>query len=450
MGWFQHIKNFFRRRPQRAVFDRSKIKNPLREFIYLDEVSLRSLLSSKKGEMTATTSKEVSRSTENESRDTVGLDIASVGKMEATSRFQTRNSSSLQTAKKATVQSWFRELDQLQNIRLLETVHQVVPFETSQELSECSNFSVCVHEDKLRRGEIVEFRVRLSADPIFHMITLFSEFKAMASDFPEMMTGHGGLKVFHEVEGIGRVIQRLLAGLIPVRAEALDYAVVEVGGRKYVVHKDAISGLNIESEPLELVCVTELDAYWKDIRRVLFSDAEFTILARISKSKIQTSWTPIKLADLMKGLVPDLSEQLNNATRFLFDPDRVALSQVGTPSKLRDSLHHYSASLLEKTEISETNKTLISAKVNSIDLMDESATAQKQAFVAVHQIVSDLVNLDISPDENLAFREKARAAAGLEYFASNEHTPTVPVSTKTSPVDNERPMLDVEVVAMYW
>lgn len=450
MEWLQLIMNCLRRKTQRAVYDRSTIKNPLREFIYLDEVSLRSLLSSKKGEMTATTSREVSHSTENENRETVGVDIASVGKMEATSRFQTRNSSSLQTAKKATVQSWFRELDQLPNIRLLETVHQVVPFATNQELLECSNLSVCIPEDKLRRGEIVEFKARLSADPIFHMITLFSEFKGMASDFPEMMTGHGGLKVFHEVEGVGRVIQRLLAGLIPVRAEALDYAVIEVEGTKYVVHKEAISRLNIESEPLELVCVTELDAYWKDIRRILFSDAEFTILARISKSKIQTSWTPIKLADLMKGLVPDLSELLNNATRFLFDPDRVALPQVETYSKLQASLHHYSASLLKKVEISEEDKSLISSQVKSINLTDQSAIGQKQAFVTVRKIVSEFASLDVSPDQDLAFRESARATEGLEYFASTEHAPTVPVRNQSSPVDRDKPMLDVEVVAMYW
>jgi len=425
------------------------IKNPLREFIYLDEVSLRSLLSSKKGEITSTTSTEVSRTVENESRDTAGVNVPTFGKVEATSRFQTRNSSTLQTANKATVQSWFRELDQIQDIRLLETVQEVRPFQTTQELTECAHPSICLAEERIERGEIVEFRVRLSADPIFHMITLFSEFKAMATDFPDIMSAHGGLDQFSEVEGVTLVIQRLLAGLIPVRAEILDYVAIEIDGSQYVVHIDAISSLNIEHKPLEIVCVTELDAYWKDIRRVLFSDAEFTMLARVATSKLQTSWTPIKLADLMRVLVPDMSDLLNDATRFLFDPDYIDNSQSDVSSKFKTALLSYAEYLIGDAKLSDADRAKINSGILGLETTDQTVTSQKKAFVFVRKLASEFVDVEVSPERDLELREQARGLVDIPYFISTDRTPHMP-DTDHKSEDKSRMFLDVEVVAMYW
>lgn len=452
MTYLERIKRWFSKKTPRAIFDRILIDNPLREFVYLDEVSLRSLLSSKKGEMTASTSNEVSQSVENESKNTTSLGGANIGKLEKISRFQTLNSSTLQTARKATVQSWFRELDKLRDIRLLETVQQVQPFENTQDVLKCSNSSVCVKDEELKRGKIVEFRVRLSTDPIFHLVTLLSEFKGMATDFPDMMGEHGGLEQLAEFEGISLVLQRLLAGLIPVRAEVLDYAVIELENAKYVVHVDAIAKLGIASEPLEIVCVTELDAYWKDIRRVLFSDAEFTILARVSKTGLQTIWTPIKLADLMRGLVPDLSEQLNNATSLLFNPDSPLAAQTDNESALRASLMIYSQCVLDDVDskISDNEKALIELQIAALEISEQTVLLQKDAFLDVRELLSKIVKVDISPQKDLEFREHARNSAGLPYFKSLQSGAQIAPASTSDNAQKDKFLLDVEVVAMYW
>jgi hypothetical protein len=45
----------------------------------------------------------------------------------------------------------------------------------------------------------------------------------------------------------------------------------------------------------------------RDIRRVLFSSARYTVLARVSRDDIQSEWTPVKLVELLKDVVPDLA-----------------------------------------------------------------------------------------------------------------------------------------------
>jgi len=450
MKWFEFIK-FWKRRKSQAVYDRALNPNPLREFIYLDEVSLRSLLSSKKGEMTSTTSTESTQSVEKETQRSIGLNVETVGKMESAARFQTRNSSTLQTAKKATVQSWFRELDRLRDIRLIETVQHVIPFEQKSDISETSHRSVCIDEKHLKRGEIIEFKVQLSTDPIFHMVTLFSEMMAMVEDFPQMMDDHGGANQLREFSGLSRVLNRLLVGLIPIRAKVINYGVIAHEGKKYVVHMDAIANLDIEYEPLEIVCVTELDAYWKDIRRVLFSDGEFTMMARLSKTGIQNDWTPIKLTDLLAGLVPDLTEHLNNATSIAFNQQPSPSAVLDNAAKLRSTLVEYSQKLLNKanTTVTDDIKHLVCAQIVDLEISEQTATSQKDAFVLVRKIVEDYVKIEITPEEDLNFREEVRKISGLNFFGNSktaEQPALVPKSVNTVPAN----LLDVEVIAMYW
>lgn len=451
MNWFNKVKSWLEIKRHKAVFDRSVSNNPLREFIYLDEVSLRSLLSSQKGEITSSTSEEVTKSFEGEYRSSASMGSDKVGKGELASRFQTRNSSTLQTAKKATVQSWFRELDKIRGIRLLETVQQVRSFAEISKLSTCSNPSVSVNTANLKRGEIVEFRVRLAADPIFHIVTLASEFKAMAEDYPEMVAVNGGLKQFNEIEGISKVLQRLLAGLIPVRAELLDYVVVEVEGKEYLAHVDAVQGLNIQQRPLEIVCVTELDAYWKDIRRVLFSNAEFTMLCRVSKNGLQKKWTPVKLADLLAEFVPDLTEQLNNAAEFIFNSSRSQKHRVDEEVTLRAALSIYADAFSFELEdnVPQSVKDDVRSLIDSLEVDDKSVTYQKAAFKTVADFLSDKLGKSIDPEKDLLLREQARMSVRLPYFKSLTPNPAVTPSTPAKKTDENR-YLDVEVVAMYW
>ena len=451
MKWPNWVRRWILREKPWAILDRQVAKNPLREFIYLDEVSLQSLLSSKNGEMTSTTSMQESQSVEAEMRSTVGIAVTGVGKAESASRFQTQNSSTLQTAKKATVQSWFRELDKVPNLRLLETVQQVRAFCDTKDLVSCENRSVCIREDRFSRGDVVEFRVQLAADPIFHLVTIVSEMKAMAEDFPTMMTGNGGLDQFAEIEGISRVLQRLLAGLIPVRAQVIDYVVVEFEGHEYLVHVDAVKDLDIEKRPLEIGCVTELDAYWKDIRRVLFSDAEFTMLCRVAKRGLQDGWTPVKLQDLLGQFAPDLALQIDHAARIMFDATRRGVSPSEPKPQFAVLLEHYSEAYIAESgaTLEKDQEEAIEIKIAELATPTQSVSAQTAALKELAKFLVDLTGSEIEPQRALELREAAREKSGLPFFDIPSDTKPTTGGDSESPSRAER-FLDVEVVAMYW
>src|SRR5699024_8684833 len=156
------------KRPKREIESgvRATPRPPLREFVYLDEVSLRSLLSSQKGEMTDSTSESSAEAVQAEVSAALGANPGLVAKAELSSRFQTSNSSTIQTSRKATVQSWFKELHSLPGIRLIETVQPKGPAEDLETLESTRDTSLLAQSGALRRGALVEFRVRLKADPV--------------------------------------------------------------------------------------------------------------------------------------------------------------------------------------------------------------------------------------------------------------------------------------------
>lgn len=461
MGFLSEIKHWClarmklwrQRRNPMAIKDRDVNSDPLREFVYLDEVSLVSLLSSQKGEITNSTFEEEVNSSERGGGFTLGANISDIGKAEVNTQFQTRNSNTQHTAKKAIAQSWFRELDKLQQFRLIETVQQVKPLQSVDQIPAIDNCSVSILAASLKRGATVEFKARLSAHPIFRLVTLVSEFQGMAKDFPKMMAEAGGVEALGEIDGIAKVMQRLLVGLVPIRAQVLDYVVIQVEGIDYIVHNDAVSALDVKTKPLEIVCVTELSAYWKDIRRVIFSDAEFTILCRISSTGLQDKWAPAKLTDLINGVAPNFSEQMDEAMAY-FDNNNKPFK----PKPKATSENNLNAALLEFKEafLVDIGESFNDQQLADFDIFFEkleynecSPASQRQAFDDLESYLSDMFGHQISKEKALKFREASRAATGLEYLGKPTNS-RLPTPQAKNLKQQDQYMLDVEAIAIYW
>jgi hypothetical protein len=422
----------------------------LREFVYLDEVSLRSLLSSQKGGITDSTSEQAVEAQEASLAGTVGANAGVIAKAEVASRYQTTNSSTIQTSRKATVQSWFRELHEIEGLRTIEPVRASSPVSGVEALLTIEDQSLVAQTSELRRGKLIEIRVRLAADPVFHLGTMVSEFTAMAEDYPDMFAAGDGLHALDEAQPVNRILQRLLAGLVPIRARAVDYVVVDIDGTEYVVHKDLVAGLGLASRPLEIVGVTEHEAYWKDLRRVLFSEAEFTVLARISRSGLFDTWTPVKLADLFSDLTPGLVEQLNAAGRVPFTG--VARQAASAESKLGNALSTYAASLLAELgkPVDDAQGATIARRIRDLRSRASSVTDQRSAFAELTNELLGAVGGELDPERALELRNAAREASGLSFFpALAGNTEIVPSSTPSRPDEGCR-LLDVDFVAIYW
>jgi hypothetical protein len=256
-----------------------------------------------------------------------------------------------------------------------------------------------------------------------------------------------------EMGPVNKALQRLLAGLIPVRARAVNYSVVTVGEKIYVVHNGDLGTLGIDSQPLDIVGVTELQSYWKDIRRVLFSKSHFTILCRVGRDGLHTSWTPVKLADLFVEFVPGLSEQLA-AVEIHGRPGTQPglVSPNGAQQRLAVSLATYTNNALTKYGTCQDAQDFINALkyVASINTSNTTASGQREAFRLIDEYLRTTYGIAIPPDEASALRDSARQQSDVELFPGS----TTPVTVQPPATESQRPdpglLMDVEIIAIYW
>lgn len=425
-------------------------RRPLREFVYLDEISLRSLLSSQTGEVTDSTSEAITDAMMNQASGGGGLK-SPVANLEMNALFQTTNSNTLQTSRKASAQSWFREFHALGGLKLIRPMRTVQAALDVAALKANENRSVVAAEADLTRGSLVEFRVRLKADPVFHLGTLMSEFGAMAQDHPDLLADGMTLGALHETLLVNKVLNRLLVGLVPINAEAVDHRVVHIDGVEYVVHSGALTDLDLPSRPLQLVGVTEQSAYWKDLRRVLFSEEEFTVMCRIARAGLQRTWTPVKLVDLFSALAPDLAETINTAGRAPFLSKGHAPEPEPVETRLVEALRAYAKALVLRSNetLTRTHKAEIERRIQAVGDRMASVTAQRSAFAAVSDKLSDVLGVTFDPNLEIECREHARIVTGLPLFPALEPKPTQTAVVAPLPASDAR-LLDVEVIAIYW
>ncbi|RCK61558.1 DUF6414 family protein [Microbacterium sorbitolivorans] len=425
-------------------------KADLREFIYLDEVSLRSLLSSLTGDLRDSASEQSSDELQAEIASGIKAGNALVGaEANVSSRFQATNNSTIQTSRKATVQSWFREFHALKGIRLIEVTRTDGPAFDQAALLSTTDKSLLLRNDELGRGELVEFRVRLSADPVYQLGAMVSEFSGMADEYPDMFKESGALASLREAQPIGKVLDRFLVGLIPIRAVVLDYSIVTIGEEKFIAHNDLITGLSLVSEPLEIVGVTEQAGYWKDLRRVLFSEAEVTLMGRVSRAGVQAEWTPVKLADLFKEMVPGLVAQINAAGRT---GTQVPQPQPNADSnRLTVALNAYASGILEykRRELTQREKQELDLAVAALRGRSGSVSEQHSAFAVIRSRISELTGVTVGPKRELAIREQARVSSGLPLFPALAASTDAPAPPPQTTVSSEN-LIDVEIIAIYW
>ena len=449
-GWWRRFRDRWRAKSARKVIENAR---PLREFVYLDEVSLTSLLVSQRDTIPehVTSGRSVSEQAEISAKASVD---AVAAKAESATRYQTANSSSVESSRKAVVQTLFNELRDDANLPITlrddATGPVVIPRDGASQDEGLRGW----RGDDLQRGQLIELEVVLEVDPVFKLGTMVSEFSAMAAEYPQM-AGPSGLAILDEIEPVKKVLDRLLAGLIPIRARACNYAVATLNGQDFVVRSSRAAELGLAVRPLEVVGVTEHIGYWKDIRRVLFSSAQFKLLCRVARPGLHETWTPVKVAHLFGDIAPTLVEQIDT------------LSKVGTSglSGLPDRQSHLTllraiAAYADEIAPSATDGVQSAEAIELIEIAarisdEASPTAQRHAFAEVRDLLVERnPGLAPTPEQDLAARQSARERAGLPALpggavvaiAASTHD-DLPEDSASSDVAK---LIDVEVVAIYW
>ncbi|TDZ93730.1 hypothetical protein [Mycobacteroides salmoniphilum] len=415
-------------------------RTPLREFAYLDEVSLTSLLSSQTGEITF---EILNATTESQDAQRSASSSGNLGvvKNEFASRYQTSNSKSIHTTRKSNVQSLFREFHSITQSTLLARYEKEPSIGKKSSPDEViGNIDLCTPIEYFKRGSLIELTVELDVDPIFKVSTMMSELRDLSSEYEDVFNYS---LIPADISGTVQILERLLTGLIPIRGTSVNLVVFEKDKKQYVTHRNVARHLGVQSEPLVIVGVTEHLCYWKDIRRVLFSKSAYTILCRLSRDGIQSEWTPVKLAELFKDVAPDMKNALSELSLL----SNTALSPTGhtvTSPLLADTLRNFTEKLSADRGIQTTSRMGELEAVYALSgSSDSSITAQREAFDSVLEILG----ITLDSDEYLKRRRAARESTGLTLF---QDTRPYRHSTTKQPQGQPEAMLDCEPIAIYW
>ena len=452
-GWLRRwrlitrFRGWFRRWRRKQASKRQKAT--LREFVYLDEVSIYSLIASRLGPIATEFTETETASLKVEVASSIGggVDIGS------------------QVLRKSIVQTTFKELYELEmdSFAIRPIYEQLKPpkMYNLNDLMAATETLITdgwiVDPEKLARGQLLEVEVQLEAEDIFRVSAVVSALLEIIEEDSEMF-GLAPYDKLIQVKSANRILGKLLADLVPVRGHATDYEVVEFGEKEWIVHRRLLNELPATelppTRPLCVVGVAEESLFWKDIRRVLFSRARFRVLCRIAQDGLQDSWTPVKLAHVLASVAPGLGNQINIAgSSVLASMVRASKTNQSVERKrqlMRCALVTYAKLLADHYDRSITAQDLSEAGLPSEQHCKSfgSQKERREAFDAIATFLLDRFGLERETLIVAQYRAVALNDAGLDF--SGQPMPLVASDDVPSAAPSEERFLDSEFVAIYW
>lgn len=402
----------------------------LREFAYLDEVSVQSLLVSLIGELPAEVTSLTSHASESEIGSTIGANAPVIAKAEVTSRFKGSSTKSNQVLSRAVAESLFKHLYELVADRLVWSPNGA---HGSQPVS-------------LERGSLIEVEVELAPDPIYAFNATMGVITDIADDYPALLDDKTTALVLTEAGLVTKALERLLAGLIPINAEASGLSAGEVDGVTVAAPTEYFEASGISSEPLSVVGVTEQAKYWRDVRRVLFSKSRFTVLGRINRNGVQDSWAPVKLTEVMRDIAPQFPDMLTRAGRVGYSSP-VNTREEHNRDALERALLHFA--LAVGGEAAAVRENDIKKFAHQHRAQADTLTEQGKAFDSMFEWLGQSGIATAVPENVRLLRSEAREASGLR--ASSTATSLADFASTSVPDEpHSEPLIDLEIIAIYW
>ena len=439
---------------------------PLREFVYLDEVSVYSLIASRRGPVAKEFTETETTTLQGEAVVTLGAAVPGIGKGEGSSRLLGSQARGSQVLRKSIVQATFKELYEIESSSMvLRPVPDDEDPPCKRNLTELERSCDDTGENPwtldprvLQRGCLLEVEAELEAEAIFQMSSVISSFVDVLDESPELF-GEDAYRNVAQARSLDRILSKLLVGLVPIRGRLLEYEVVDVAGKEWMVHRRLLDQLLADQRPptvpLRLVGVAEESLFWKDIRRVLFSNARFRVLCRLAVDGIQDSWTPIKLTEVLRSVAPEVADQLNAAGSGALEAISGRTSPAEREAAQRQMMHaalvaygqmfgaHYDHVITER-DLAEAD--LLSEKqcTSYGSLQDRRAAFDKVALHVLERFHIERDSLVVAQ-----YRAAALCDAGMDLMG--QVMPAASHGLEPSPrAEQDERFLDVEFIAIYW
>lgn len=433
-----------------------------REFVYLDEVSVYSLLASHKSGVadTFTESGTATRTTD------FGGSLGAYG-TGVSAGVESSQTQSSQVVRKATVQTHFRELYEIEQLKLaIGTVEAPAPEAESgvgdpeAMRGDSSLRRRIVEPSALSRGELIEVDVELDTDPIFRLSALINSIRRLVDENEVLFEGTGIARL-DDMRAAAQVLESLLEGLVPVRGRLTEYAFVTIAGEDALVHTSKLESMpedvRTTAGPTYVVGVAEHSFFWKDIRRILFTKPRYTMFCRIASTGLSRRWRPTTTLDLLGALAPDfevwMEEFANQADTAMAagasGTGAISPVEAAGQSVLREFIgllasHHNVC--LESDVVDE-----LLAGAPDDDEWLGSVDSRRSVLKEVTELLDKLLSVQTLPEIAYEARQAAIAEAALQHptTALGELGPARAQSESLSTPNHER-FLEAEIVAIYW
>lgn len=427
--------------------------------MYLDEVSVYSLLASRSGPVPTEFTSTESESLKGEVSGGVVV-TGGVAKGEAKSRVESDRTSGSQVVRKSSAQARFKQLlDGEQSGLVLHAEGAKSPTPSVGSLSSLTDLDEVMADpaqsrsvldpSRLKRGQLLEIEVELEAEEVYRVSQTLTALLDIVEQDPELfgLTDREGLR---EGGALVRVLEQLLVGLVPIRGRATRYRVVERADRTLLVHEDVLAQLDVVSEPLWVVGVAESSLFWKDVRRVLFAHNRYVALCRLGQNGLHDDWSPIKLVDVLKDVVPEIAAQLDDAGRGLLAAMRTPGGDQQVAATVRSQLNaaliayayelaHACGGTIERADIDQAG-LLLDASAEPPD----SVEGRRDLFAPVTALVEQRVGSSV--DRTVA--AQLRGAALLESGALGLTSGDQPFASLAPSLEGR--CLHSEFIAIYW
>jgi hypothetical protein len=288
---------------------------------------------------------------------------------------------------------------------------------------------------RVRRGQLLQVQVRLAADPIYRIGAFITEFSDMAKNLPENQRPD-----MTQLAPLSGVLERLMVGQIPIRAR-IDRVAARWDGAEIKIRSEK----GTSELPLFLVASTDSDKYWTDTRRVLYGDQLFTALVRVTIDGPTETWSAIKLFDMMRHIVPDLSEKLDQLDSAIGSVPPRPTTDTDAVLPLTVALETYAQAIGVTTDDSRFSAALTSL-VQDLARRLPSATELNNAFDAV-DAWAEQNGLELPKnDARIRARTTSREVASLDVRGA-VHAEKIEVSAA---MPSPTSFIESEVIAIYW
>ncbi|HXA31918.1 MAG TPA: hypothetical protein VNV87_06635, partial [Acidimicrobiales bacterium] len=357
--------------------------------------------------------------------------------------------------RKAIVQSTFRDLyDRVREnlVIVAPSVNDLAPqLAVDDDLKPDGSRTWILDPSNIRRGELIELTVELEAEPLFQARTVVSTFLDIFEQ-DQVQFGIANVAELTDAAVLSRVIEKLGAGLVPLRAKARDYVVVtKADGTDLIAHRGVVGSLGrtVETAPLYLVGVATETLFWKDIRSVVFARSEFQILARVLRPDLQSSWSPLKLVDVLARVAPHLHDAMETLNSTVLESmDQGPASNDGS-SQARLVLSEYADLVAEALGVElDADDPMLLALLEPPEGLKRGLSVKnwRLAMAPVANHVAELAGKSVDPQVAAKLRVLAQMKHGLSPIERRE----VPRSNSTpgKTASNGR-LLDTEIIAIY-